>query len=142
MFNEEKEEDAAMGDSEEDETIPLIDKLQPALTGKNPRQRLSLFFMIALLSILTCGLLLGFNAGLGVEEQQRLITHICLFVGAIITITVAGISAVTFINSLRDILRSSDSKKESQETERTAHQKEAAQNPQAQQPRNHKRKAR
>lgn len=120
-----------MGDAKEDETIPIIDRLQPALTGKNPRQRLSLFFMIALFSILVCGLLLGFNAGLGVDEQQRLITHISLFLGAIVCIIIAGVSAVTFINTFRIILRSSDSKEGSQKAERAAHPKEAAQASQA-----------
>lgn len=129
-----------MPSGKEDENVALIDKLQPALTGKDPRQKFSLFYMVALIALFIGGGLIGMNWGLGVEKQQPLVVHICLFLAAVVCLAIGGIASVTLINTLRRLL-SPDSKEESQQAERAAHTKQAASDLQAKQPGTQRRKA-
>lgn len=128
-----------MTGKEEDENIVLIDKLRPGLAGKDPRQKFSIFFIVALAAIFLAGLLIGSNWGLGIEKQQPLIVHICLTIACILCMAIGGIASVSLMKTLNRLL-SSNSKEESQQAERAAQHKQAASNLQAQQPGTKRRK--
>lgn len=130
-----------MAESKENDSIALIDKLQPALTGEAPRSRLSLFFCLSLLGVFLGGACIGANWGLSIQESQRLIVHISLTLATIICLGITGISTYSFMGVFQRLLKSLDSKEESQQAARITHHKQAAQSSQAKQPRDTKRKA-
>ncbi len=114
-----------MGESKDDDTLPVIDKLQTVLSGENQRQRLALFFCTALISMFCMGGLIGFNAALTVEKQQPLILHIALFLCSLIFAIISVLVSVRFIQSFKLLLASLDSKEDSQQAGRAAQQKAA-----------------
>lgn len=115
-----------MQDAGNDVEITLIEKLRPALTGKNPRERLSLFFCLSLAGFFSIGIVVGYFAGFDFTTVDNIIYRaVMLGLILIVCATITLLSTLIFIKTFQGLLSSLDSKEESQQTERAAHKKAA-----------------
>ena len=110
--------------AEKKEEIVLIDKLSPALTGKNPRERLALFFCLSIAGFFSTGLAIGYNWGSDIlNGPDPIYRMIMLALIIIVCAAITLLSTLIFIKTFQKLLTSLDSKKESQQAKRAAQQK-------------------
>ena len=109
--------------TETDEEIALIDKLRPALTGKNTRERLALFFCLSIFGFFSVGCVIGYGFGFDFASVENIIYR-AVMLGLILIVcsAITLLSTLIFINTFPQSL---DSKEESHKTGRAAQPKAA-----------------
>ena len=115
-----------MQSADTDEEIAFIEKIRPALTGENPRQRLSLFFCLSLAGFFSIGIFVGYVLGFDFTTVDNIIYRaIILVLILIVCAAITLLSTLIFIKTFQALLSSLDSKEESQRARRAAHKKAA-----------------
>jgi len=118
----------------EKESIALIDKLKPMLTGKNSPQLAATLYCISLFCSMASGFMFCIITRLDLEQPHIIYRFSILTLILIVLAIINVLSVVSFLKLFKKLIQSPDSKKDPWSTDRPAQPTETAHPPQGSQP--------